>query len=113
MALESVVMRICIVYVMGKCAMAGEFKCEVECDGKVMIKGTTTTGGDRIVRPNGVFLMQTQYLCPPGPFTVSFSLPGPVEPNQFTGTFGSDGILEGIVMKQRHRSAAAALIFEP
>jgi len=91
----------------------GAFKCEVECDGKVMIKGTTTTGGDRIVRQNGVFLMQTQYLCPPGPFTVSFSLPGPVEPNQFTGTFGSDGILEGIVVKQRHRSGAAALIFEP
>lgn len=55
--------------------------------------------------------MQTQYLCPPGPFTVSY-LPGPVEPNQFTGTFGSDGILEGIVMKQRNRSGAAALIFE-
>ncbi|KAG0563247.1 hypothetical protein M758_8G015300 [Ceratodon purpureus] len=91
----------------------GEFKCEVECDGKVMIKGTTTTGETRVVRNNAVFLMQTQYLCPPGPFTVSFSLPGPVEPNQFTGTFGSDGILEGIVMKQRHRSGAAALIFEP
>jgi hypothetical protein len=92
--------------------IAGEFKCEVECDGKVMIKGTTTSGEARIVRSERVFHMQTQYLCPPGPFTVSFYLPGPVEPNQFTGTFGSDGILEGIVMKQRNRSGAAALIFE-
>lgn len=56
--------------------------------------------------------MQSQYLCPPGPFTVSFQLPGPVEPNQFTGTFGSDGILEGIVMKKLPRSGAAAVIFE-
>ncbi|EFJ15214.1 hypothetical protein SELMODRAFT_13541, partial [Selaginella moellendorffii] len=77
----------------------GDFNCEVECDGKVTIKGMTTTGESRIFRTNRMFHMQTQYLCPPGPFSVSFNLPGPVEPNQFTGTFGSDGVLEGIVMK--------------
>ncbi|CAK9194440.1 unnamed protein product [Sphagnum troendelagicum] len=90
----------------------GDFKCEVECDGKVMIKGTTTTGESRMFKGSRLFHMQTQYLCPPGAFTVSFYLPGPVEPNQFTGTFGSDGILEGIVMKQRARTGAASLIFE-
>ncbi|KAH9550149.1 hypothetical protein CY35_10G057500 [Sphagnum magellanicum] len=92
--------------------LSGDFKCEVECDGKVMIKGTTTTGESRMFKGSRLFHMQTQYLCPPGAFTVSFYLPGPVEPNQFTGTFGSDGILEGIVMKQRARTGAASLIFE-
>ncbi|KAL4578075.1 hypothetical protein LXL04_014191 [Taraxacum kok-saghyz] len=32
-------------------------------------------------------------LCPP------FKLPGPVDPQHFSGNFGTDGILEGIVMK--------------
>lgn len=93
-------------------SMAGEFKCEVEGDGKVTIRGTTTTGEACIVKDQRVFNMMSQFLCPPGPFTVSFRLPGPVEPSQFTGTFGSDGILEGVVMKQRPRSGAANLTFE-
>ncbi len=102
----------CILTLTAKLENAGDFKCEVECDGKVMIKGTTTTGESRMFKGSRLFHMQTQYLCPPGAFTVSFYLPGPVEPNQFTGTFGSDGILEGIVMKQRARTGAASLIFE-
>ncbi|KAL3683059.1 hypothetical protein R1sor_001081 [Riccia sorocarpa] len=89
-----------------------DFKCEVEGDGKVTIKGSTTTGEARVFRGQRVFNMVSQFLCPPGLFTVSFRLPGAVEPTQFTGTFGSDGILEGIVLKQRARSGAAALTFE-
>ncbi|BBN16086.1 hypothetical protein MPTK1_7g03340 [Marchantia polymorpha subsp. ruderalis] len=89
-----------------------DFKCEVEGDGKVTIKGSTTTGEARVLRGQRVFNMMSQFLCPPGLFTVSFRLPGAVEPTQFTGTFGSDGILEGIVMKQRARSGAASLTFE-
>ncbi|KAI7729496.1 hypothetical protein M8C21_024496 [Ambrosia artemisiifolia] len=57
-----------------------EFSCEVEDDGKVSVRGS-------------------QNLCPPGHFSVSFKLPGPVDPQQFSGNFGTDGILEGIVMK--------------
>jgi len=45
--------------------------------------------------------MQTQNLCPPGQFTLSFRLPGPVDPHHFSGNFGTDGILEGIVMKAK------------
>eukprot|EP01018_Ginkgo_biloba_P029148 Gb_23721 [translate_table: standard] len=89
-----------------------EFSCEVECDGKVMIRGTTTTGEQRVYKSSRVFHMQTQHLCPPGPFTVSFQLPGPVEPREFSGNFGSDGILEGIVMKERERTGSACLTFD-
>jgi hypothetical protein len=80
---------------------AGEFSCEVEIDGKVLIRGVTTTGEKTVYRYSQVFDMQTQNLCPPGHFSISFQLPGPVDPQQFCGNFGTDGILEGIVMKGR------------
>ncbi|KAB2620895.1 hypothetical protein D8674_039475 [Pyrus ussuriensis x Pyrus communis] len=47
-----------------------------------------------------MFEMQTQNLCPSGQFSISFQLPGPVNPQQFSGNFGTDGILEVIVMKR-------------
>ena len=78
---------------------AGEFSCEVGTDGKVLISGVTTTGENTVSRYSQVFEMQTRNLCPPGQFSVSFQLPGPVDPHQFSGNFGIDGILEGVVMK--------------
>lgn len=79
---------------------AGAFQCEVQSDGRVLIKGETITGEKQILRYSQTFVMQTQNLCPSGPFSVSFQLPGPVDPQRFSGEFGSDAILEGIVMKQ-------------
>ncbi|GFY94850.1 hypothetical protein Acr_10g0002350 [Actinidia rufa] len=76
-----------------------EFGCEVENDGKVLIRGVTTTGEKTIYRHSQVFEMQTQNLSPSGHFSISFKLPGPVDPQQFSGNFGTDGILEGFVMK--------------
>ena len=81
---------------------AGDFSCEVESDGKVLIRGATTTGEKTVYRYSQMFEMQTQNLCPPGRFSISFKLPGPVDPQQFSGNFGIDGILEGIVMKERN-----------
>ncbi|XP_047339270.1 increased DNA methylation 2 [Impatiens glandulifera] len=77
-----------------------EFVCEVESDGKVMISGVTTVGEEIVHRNNMTFRMQTQNFCPIGHFAISFKLPGPVDPQQFSGNFGTDGILEGIVMKE-------------
>lgn len=81
-----------------------EFSCEVEDDGKVSIRGVTVTGEKTVCRFDQVFEMQSQKLCPQGHFSVSFKLPGPVDPQQFSGNFGTDGILEGIVMKARRRA---------
>eukprot|EP00262_Sarcandra_glabra_P004581 TRINITY_DN15693_c0_g1_i1.p1 TRINITY_DN15693_c0_g1~~TRINITY_DN15693_c0_g1_i1.p1 ORF type:complete len:418 (-),score=65.59 TRINITY_DN15693_c0_g1_i1:704-1957(-) len=78
-----------------------QFSCEIECDGKVQLRGVTTTGERTILKHSRVFQMKTQQLCPPGPFTVMFHLPGPVDPRLFTARFGSDSILEAIVMKYR------------
>ncbi|XWS58220.1 hypothetical protein CRYUN_Cryun08bG0016000 [Craigia yunnanensis] len=77
-----------------------EFSCEVETDGKVLIRGVTTTGEKTVHRFSQMFEMLSQNLCPPGHFPISFQLPGPVDPQQFSGNFGTDGILEGIVMKK-------------
>ncbi|OMO99124.1 hypothetical protein COLO4_13501 [Corchorus olitorius] len=77
-----------------------EFSCEVEDDGKVLIRGVTTTGEKTVYRFSQTFEMLSQNLCPPGHFSISFQLPGPVDPQQFSGNFGTDGILEGIVMKK-------------
>ncbi|KAH7284430.1 hypothetical protein KP509_34G053900 [Ceratopteris richardii] len=59
-----------------------------------------------------MFNMHTQFLCPPGPFTISFRLPGPVEPCEFPSTFGTDGIFEAVVMKQKTKAVSAYLTFE-
>ncbi|XP_077243383.1 alpha-crystallin domain-containing protein 22.3-like [Tasmannia lanceolata] len=78
-----------------------EFSIEVESSGRVTIKGESTTGEKLVVRNNQVFEMQTQTLCPSGEFSVSFQLPGRVEYQEFQGSFGFDGIFEGIVLKER------------
>uniref|UniRef100_A0A7N2L457 SHSP domain-containing protein n=1 Tax=Quercus lobata TaxID=97700 RepID=A0A7N2L457_QUELO len=77
-----------------------EFSCEVEPDGKIVIKGVTTTGEKIVCKNSQIFQMQSQNLCPPGHFSISFQLPGPVDNQQFSGSFGIDGILEGIVKKR-------------
>ncbi|KAL8117049.1 increased DNA methylation 2 isoform X2 [Apium graveolens] len=81
-----------------------EFSCEVEDDGKVLIRGVTVTGEKTVCRYSQTFEMQSQNLCPPGHFSIFFKLPGPVDPQQFSGNFGTDGILEGIVMKEGQNS---------
>ncbi|KAL2342174.1 hypothetical protein Fmac_010114 [Flemingia macrophylla] len=75
-----------------------QFSCDVESDGRVQIKGVLT-GGRTIMKHSRIFQMLTQRLCPSGPFTLSFSLPGPVDPRLFTPLFRTDGIFEGVIIK--------------
>ncbi|XP_077218834.1 increased DNA methylation 2-like [Tasmannia lanceolata] len=81
-----------------------KFSIEINGNGRVVIKGETTTG-ERVISKNGqVFVMQTQNLCSSGHFSVSFHLPGPVEYTEFSGSFRGGGILEGVVMKKRMKN---------
>lgn len=75
-----------------------QFSCEIESSGKVHLRGLTT-GGRTITKRSRVFEMEFRQLCPPGPFTLSFNLPGPVDPRLFAPNFRSDGIFEGVVVK--------------
>ncbi|XP_031255398.1 alpha-crystallin domain-containing protein 22.3 [Pistacia vera] len=77
-----------------------DFLFDIQPDGKINIKGVTTTGEKIVCKNSQVFKMQTQHLCPPGHFTITFWLPGPVNTRHFSGNFGTDGILEGIVKKR-------------
>ncbi|XP_059648545.1 alpha-crystallin domain-containing protein 22.3 [Cornus florida] len=81
-----------------------KFKCEVDPNGKVVVEGISSTGERIVRRGSQIFEMLTQNLCPPGYFSVSFQLPGPVDIQQFKGIFGLDGILEGVVKRRPSRS---------
>ncbi|KAL9445674.1 hypothetical protein AB3S75_013540 [Citrus x aurantiifolia] len=76
------------------------FSCEIEADGKVHIQGSTS-GGKTIRKRSRVFRMRLHQICPPGQFTLDFSLPGPVDPRLFSPHFRCDGIFEAVVIKQK------------
>lgn len=76
-----------------------QFNCDVETNGRVLITGVVN-GGRTIKKQSRVFHMKLRRLCPPGPFTLSFNLPGPIDPRLFTANFRADGLLEGIAIKQ-------------
>ncbi|WCJ44758.1 HSP20-like chaperones superfamily protein [Euphorbia peplus] len=76
-----------------------ELKCEIKSDGGVHIQGSVS-GGQVIRKRSRVFRMRVQQLWPAGPFSVSFKLPGPVDPRLFSPEFRNDGILEGVVIKK-------------
>ncbi|KAK4850346.1 hypothetical protein QYF36_003623 [Acer negundo] len=78
-------------------------KCEIGSDGTVCIQGipvTTDSAAAQQYSSDG-HQMIFQQLSSPGPITVSFTLPGPVEPHMAELTFRPDGILEVVVMKSK------------
>lgn len=77
-----------------------EFTCDVAPSGKILLKGVTTTGEKVVYKESMKFEMLSQHLCPPGHFTISFQLPGPVDSHELTALFGIDGVFEGIVKKR-------------
>uniref|UniRef100_A0A1J3IIQ6 Increased DNA methylation 3 n=1 Tax=Noccaea caerulescens TaxID=107243 RepID=A0A1J3IIQ6_NOCCA len=88
----------------GVCKDYGEFSCEIESDGKVVLEGLSTTGQKTIKRHSRVFEMKTRKLCPPGPFKLCFTLPGPVDPRLFSPKFRSDGTFEAVIIRQKKNS---------
>ncbi|CAK7331480.1 unnamed protein product [Dovyalis caffra] len=76
-------------------------KCDIQHNGTVHIKGVVTIDAGILKDSCSVFQMRVQQLCPPGPFTISFKLPGPVDPRLFCPNFRNDGVLEVAVMKYR------------
>ena len=83
----------------------GNLKCDIQHNGTVHIKGVVTVDAGMLKDSSSVFQMRVQQLCPPGPFTISFKLPGPVDPRLFCPNFRNDGVLEVAVMKYRPPSA--------
>ena len=84
--------------------VTGKVTCNVQSNGRVTIKGVVTHGrtitrGSPKTRQLLLYEMKIRKSCPPGPFTVSFNLPGPVDPRLFGVNFAW-GLLEGIAIKK-------------
>lgn len=75
------------------------FRCNIKPDGNVFIKGVSTTGEETVYRNSQLFKMKSQNLCPPGPFSISFELPGPVNDQQISTSF-ENGVFEAMVKKR-------------
>ncbi|XP_030460704.1 alpha-crystallin domain-containing protein 22.3-like [Syzygium oleosum] len=76
------------------------FSCELDMDGEVVISGMIATGEKMILRLGEVFVRKTENPYQPRPFSLSFQLPGPINPVQSNLTFRRDAIFEGVVKKQ-------------
>ncbi|KAG7587256.1 HSP20-like chaperone [Arabidopsis thaliana x Arabidopsis arenosa] len=75
-----------------------KIKCEIQREGRVCIQGVVP----EIAIPSDtgcLYRMQVQQLCPPGPFSITFNLPGQVDPRLFSPHFRPDGIFEVVVVK--------------
>ncbi|CAA3025517.1 ATP-dependent DNA helicase Q-like 3 [Olea europaea subsp. europaea] len=88
----------------GVSSVQNTFTCDFEPDGKVMIKGITSTGEQTVKKNNMEFVMLSQNLCPPGEFSISFQLPGAIDHQQVKAVFGIDGVFEGVVKKRQPSS---------
>ncbi|KAL3340671.1 hypothetical protein AABB24_029018 [Solanum stoloniferum] len=73
-------------------------KFDIQREGRVRIEGVITES-EALKNSLKHYEMKVQQLPSPGPFTISFNLPGPVDPRLCSPQFRTDGILEVIVMK--------------
>ncbi|GLT94553.1 hypothetical protein SLE2022_122890 [Rubroshorea leprosula] len=88
-------------------------KCEIQRDGRVHIQGVVPDELGLLKGSSTVYQMKLQQRSPPGPFTISFNLPGPVDPRLFSPIFQADGILEVVVMRHRTPSPPIDSVVPP
>ncbi|XP_055836036.1 increased DNA methylation 3-like [Solanum dulcamara] len=86
--------RVALPGVRHKCTI----KFDIQRDGRVQIEGVITES-EALKNSLEGYEMKLQQLPSPGPFTISFNLPGPVDPRLCSPQFSTDGVLEAIVMK--------------
>lgn len=79
--------------------VAGKLKCNIQRNGKVRIQGAISDEAGMLKGSQSTYQVRVQQICQAGPFSVSFNLPGPVDPRLVMPTFRSDGILEVVVMR--------------
>ncbi|XP_056847115.1 increased DNA methylation 3 isoform X2 [Raphanus sativus] len=76
-----------------------QIKCEIQREGRVCIQGVVPEIAIPSDSSGCLYRMQVQQLCPPGPFSITFNLPGQVDPRLFSPKFRPDGIFEVVVVK--------------
>ncbi|KAK4753073.1 hypothetical protein SAY87_021871 [Trapa incisa] len=83
-------------------------KCEVNHSGRVQIQADMASPSARKDSLPGTFRFITPQLSLPGPFSVSFNLPGPVDARLFTPITRQDGVLEVVIMKSKRPGASVS-----
>ncbi|WCJ44756.1 HSP20-like chaperones superfamily protein [Euphorbia peplus] len=76
-----------------------KIKCEILSNGTINVRGEVVPGLQR--ESVGGFQTRVEQYSSPGPFTVSFQLPGETDPRLFSPNFRVDGIFEGVILKPR------------
>ncbi|KAK3232048.1 hypothetical protein Dsin_003929 [Dipteronia sinensis] len=71
----------------------------MERNGHVYIKGVMPSSGI-LKNSSSAFQMHVEQICPPGPFKISFTLPGEIDARMVTSTYLPGGILEMTVGKR-------------
>ncbi|KAG2252861.1 hypothetical protein Bca52824_082997 [Brassica carinata] len=71
-------------------------RCEIQREGRVCIQGVVP---EIAIPSDSGCLYRMQQLAPPGPFSITFNLPGQVDPRLFSPKFRPDGIFEVVVVK--------------
>ncbi|CAI9115269.1 OLC1v1016125C1 [Oldenlandia corymbosa var. corymbosa] len=102
---------ICRVSLPGVRGNDDKVKCNIERSGRVDIEGVVTES-QFVKNSSKEFKIALQQLSPPGPFKISFNLPGPVDPRLSSISFKPGGILEVVVMKFRVPQLSANGMFE-
>ncbi|KAK3206342.1 hypothetical protein Dsin_020388 [Dipteronia sinensis] len=89
-------------------------KCEIGSDGTVCIQGVpVTTDSAAMQYSSDGHRMIFQQLSSPGPITVSFTLPGPVDPHMAELAFCPDGILEAGKRKSEGMDSGSQAVDHP
>ena len=70
-------------------------------NGDVNIEGVMPASCGILENSSSVFQMHVEQICPPGPFCISFSLPGEVDARMVTSTYLPGAILEVTVGKRQ------------
>ncbi|KAK9075186.1 hypothetical protein SSX86_003507 [Deinandra increscens subsp. villosa] len=83
----------------GVCKPQCNLRLDIQSDGRVEIKGLIRDSEFINNQTTNKYKPRVQQLPPAGNFSVSFNLPGRVDPRLVSPTFGKSGILEVVVMK--------------
>lgn len=86
--------------------IADGLKCDVHHSGRVQIQADLAGLPATKDCPQGTFRFITPQLTSPGPFSVSFNLPGPVDARLFTPIARQDGVLEVVIVKSKRPGAS-------
>lgn len=79
--------------------LSGKLKFEIQRDGKVVIEGIITEGTFLLQGSSRICQMSVQQIHSSGPFSITFNLPGPVDPRLVLPRFDPEGFLEVVVMR--------------